>query len=239
MIIEIINWEKYNPRKDIKASTWMRVQNSLFENHEFFDLTHSEICFWLYLMSIASKKQSGTVILVRSHAIAIGRFTDKVIDSSIQKLININCVSIRNAHVTDSKQGGTLPDLTGPDLTGPDLTGTDTLALDKSTAVASHHSVEFDQVLAVFGSRGIKPNLSSSWLIAFPEPDWIIQEINKAISWENANPRSRKKNFGRFVTNWLTRGWDSRKLQTTRLTTNQQHSMNNAAMMEKIKKGEL
>lgn len=98
--IEILNWEKFNPRKDLKATSWVRLQNSLFEDPQFYDFDHSEICFWIYVISLASKKQNGQVLLNFNHAERIGRFSEETIHSALKKLIEINCVHVRNEDVT-------------------------------------------------------------------------------------------------------------------------------------------
>lgn len=98
--IELLNWDKYNPRKDLKATTWMRFQNSIFENPQFFDFDHSEICFWIYLLCMASKAQKANITVNIKHAEHIGRFKRSVIDSSIKKLIEIKCIESRYADVT-------------------------------------------------------------------------------------------------------------------------------------------
>jgi hypothetical protein len=100
--LELLNWDKYNPRKDLKATTWMRFQNSIYEDPQFFDFDHGEICFWIYLLCMASKKQSSTVIVNITHAERIGRFKKSTIDSCIEKLKHINCVTERHAHVTST-----------------------------------------------------------------------------------------------------------------------------------------
>jgi hypothetical protein len=105
--IEILNWEKFNPRKDLKATSWVRLQNSIFEDHQFFDFDHSEICFWIYLISLASKKQNGTVLLNLAHAERIGRFSIETIHSAIQKLSNIDCVQKHSEHVTSTSRART------------------------------------------------------------------------------------------------------------------------------------
>ncbi len=51
-----------------------------------------------------------------------------------------------------------------------------------------------------------------AWLTAFPDARWIIAEVKKALVWEAANPKRRKKLFGRFMANWMMRNWDSRKI---------------------------
>src|ERR1041385_4385260 len=106
--IEILNWDKYNPRKDLKATTWVRLQNSLFEDPSFFDFTHSELMFWVYLLSIASKKQSGQIRFNWNHAERIGRFKRDDICSAFEKLQSLECVRtsgpVRNVDVTPTSR---------------------------------------------------------------------------------------------------------------------------------------
>lgn len=98
--LTINNWDTYNPRKDLKATSWLRFQNSIFEDPQFYDFSHSEICFWVYVLCCASKRQCQTIIINISHAERIGRFSYETIKNSIEKLKDINCVTERHVDVT-------------------------------------------------------------------------------------------------------------------------------------------
>lgn len=102
--IEILNWDKYNPRKDLKATTWVRLQNSLFEDPSFFEFSHAELLTWIYLLSQCSKKLSGTIRLSFAHAERIARLKRKDVESAIEKLESLQCVRVsergRNVDVT-------------------------------------------------------------------------------------------------------------------------------------------
>ena len=115
--IKITKWETYQPRKDLKASIWFRLQNSLFEDPNFFDFDHSEVCFWIYLLSFASKKQSGDIRLSYTHAERVGRFKRQTIESTLKKLQELQCIEVdacnkpeiepertRHAHVTQTSR---------------------------------------------------------------------------------------------------------------------------------------
>lgn len=67
---------------------------------------------------------------------------------------------------------------------------------------------------ATFLSRRVSEEKQTSFLEAFPDPRWIVQESIKAISWEKVN--SKKKDFSRFLFNWFSRGWDRRNLKYNR-----------------------
>jgi hypothetical protein len=91
--IEIKNWDRFNGRKDIKQASWFRLNNSIFEDADFFDFSHSELMFWIYLLSLASKKQSGQILLNTEHAYRIGRFDERTLKESIEKLVRLDCIT--------------------------------------------------------------------------------------------------------------------------------------------------
>jgi hypothetical protein len=101
--VEIINWDKFNPRKDIKATHWFRLDNAIFENPDFFDFSHAEICFFVYLLSQASKKMAGAISLNLEHANRIGRFSDNEITSALDKLEQLSIIKYdKNEYVTQT-----------------------------------------------------------------------------------------------------------------------------------------
>lgn len=106
--VTILNWEKFNPRKDLKATNWLRLQNTLFEDPNFFDFDHSELLFWIYLLSIASKKMSGEIRFNQAHAERIGRFNEVTIEEAFARLEEFQCVQItlipRHAGVTSTSR---------------------------------------------------------------------------------------------------------------------------------------
>jgi hypothetical protein len=107
--VSILNWSKWNPRKDLKATSWLRFQNSIFEDPQFFDFDHSELLFFIYLLCQASKKQSGDVDIHISHAIRVCKFQREIIVSAIEKLVQIQCVRTRDVDVTSTNADVTLP----------------------------------------------------------------------------------------------------------------------------------
>lgn len=68
MIVTICNWEKYNGRKDIKRPWWFKLSNTLLEDSQFYNMNGEEIRAWIYLLSQASKHQTGSIHLDEVHA---------------------------------------------------------------------------------------------------------------------------------------------------------------------------
>ena len=59
MMIEILNWAKYNPRSDVKATTWMRVNNDYLTR--MFKFSNEEKLVWIGLLSEASVTRGGAI----------------------------------------------------------------------------------------------------------------------------------------------------------------------------------
>jgi hypothetical protein len=59
VIIEIINWDKWNEkRKDVKSPSWLRLNNTLPTSQDLYGLTAEEKWVWVALLCVASQKQS-------------------------------------------------------------------------------------------------------------------------------------------------------------------------------------
>lgn len=59
-----------------------------------------------------------------------------------------------------------------------------------------------------FSLRNVTKETQQAFLDAYPDPKWVAQQAFKALAWEVMNPAKKKKNFPRFLGNWLSRGWD-------------------------------
>jgi hypothetical protein len=64
---------------------------------------------------------------------------------------------------------------------------------------------QFVDISSILLSRKITEGVQTSWLDAYGDSAWIKSEIKKAIAWEESDPSRRKKNFAKFITNWLGR----------------------------------
>jgi DNA-binding MarR family transcriptional regulator len=75
--------------------------------------------------------------------------------------------------------------------------------------------IQFDPERGIF--CGIPDQVFARWEQAFPGVD-IDAELVKAEAWYQANPRRRKKNTDRFITNWLASASKDRQQASLRLT---------------------
>lgn len=91
--IEFVNWERHQPRKDIKHPSWFAVQNRILEDAKLFDLTDAEWKCFLYLLCQASQQNSACVKINLAHAKRVCGILESIVKSTISKLTyaNVTC----------------------------------------------------------------------------------------------------------------------------------------------------
>lgn len=94
--ITILGWDKYNPRKDVAAPSWFRMQHNLFSHWQFYDFTHVEMCAWIYFLCEASHRNEGGKLTVNyEHAHRVARIDSTAINSAIKKLKQNQVIEVR------------------------------------------------------------------------------------------------------------------------------------------------
>jgi len=59
--IRFINWEKYNPRKELKSLSWLRLDADIGFSESLFGLNAESKWLWIFLLSYLAKKNSDTI----------------------------------------------------------------------------------------------------------------------------------------------------------------------------------
>jgi len=96
MRIRIVSWEKFNPRKDVKASSWLRFENNFFSNPRFFKCSVETKLIWIYFLCEASQKQSGDITICPDLIFALTKIPNSKILSSIEQLIENDQIVVLN-----------------------------------------------------------------------------------------------------------------------------------------------
>lgn len=220
--IEVVNWTKYNPRTTSKKPSWFRLDNNFLTGQKYFDLNASEKLLGVLLMSLVSQANGAPIVLNYDYLKTFTKLSDEAISKALKIYIDRETLHVtRTRHVRATRVSGivTLRDSHATDgrtdgHNEQDITDeTDSAEPDASASCApAEPFVSNLRVSEILRDRKVTTLVQASWIEAYPEPPWIIQEVFRAISWEESNPGRRKKNFGRFMGNWLARGWDRRSL---------------------------
>lgn len=205
MIIRFKNWERYNGRSDVVNCTWFRLSNSFLQDPKIYSLEIEEVYAMLYLLCEASKSsKKGEVYINHDHARNMARISNRNLDRTIEKLKELQLIETRALR-------GTFAAVALTDR----QTDIQTDRQSESSVPenqAPSHLPQFETIKEIIKSRNISLKVQEAWASAYPDSNWICQEIKKAIAWEAANPQKKKRHFSRFMGNWLSSGWDkSRK----------------------------
>jgi hypothetical protein len=56
--LNIVNWEKYNPKRAQKTYSWLRLNNDFFEDERLYEMSAEHKLLFVVLLCLASKKNS-------------------------------------------------------------------------------------------------------------------------------------------------------------------------------------
>lgn len=101
--VTLLNWEKYQFRKQVKHPSWFRLENRLWQDQQFFYFSAEERWVWICLLSLASQKQSATLNIGLEWFSINSGVGIPTIESALQKLKDNKCLEYtlhaRNVHV--------------------------------------------------------------------------------------------------------------------------------------------
>lgn len=202
MDVCVLNWKKFNSEGSTRKKAWFKCDAFMVDSPNFADFTAPEFKVWIYILSMCARQNSGELRINLSHVCRISALRWNNFVSAVRKLESIQALNVKNDK---------FPNLTSANPVRKRGKKEATTEEPKTTAPA--FLPELERVSATLIERGVSLDAQNAWLAAFPEPEWVIGEIRKALSWETADPRRKKKIFSRFMNNWLTKAWDMRRLE--------------------------
>ncbi len=135
--------------------------------------------------------------------LAFRKKSEKAKDSANARWNNANAMRphyerIANAPVFDANQE--------PGTSNQEPIDQKTCADPQAASPPKQSKSTFDYSTGLF--NGLSAEMLAAWREAYPAID-VRQEIAKAKAWLLANPKNRKSNIERFLTNWLTKAQDN------------------------------
>ena len=197
------------------------MQNDFFHDQAVFTLSAEQKVLYLFTLCECSKKNSDVISLSTNYISAVLNMSADDVLRNIEVVENAGLfcpqkdAKRRGKTRNDGESLGVrrptdITDITNErNVTNETYERTDIAPSSPSDTLEAVE--EFRSVREILESRKVSPKVQRSWLNAFPDPEWITSEIRKSLCWEDANPKRKKKNYGAFMTNWLSRGWDRRR----------------------------
>ncbi len=197
--LEIVNFDKYNPRGDVKKHSWFRFENTLLESADFYSWSGEQIKAFIYLLSQASRKRSGKIRVIPDHALRACMIKPKDLQATIEKLEALDMVHVHGTRTSRARDADVA-------LRTDGRTNERTDAPTAPPPAAELTLVRNPGAAKILSERGVTQAQFDAWLAAYPNQAWVEQEILKAASWEAADATRRKKKFAPFIANWLSKG---------------------------------
>lgn len=60
--LEVLNWDKYNPRTDSKKPSWFRLENNIATGPAFFGLDCEQKWLWVFILSLVSQNNGDPIV---------------------------------------------------------------------------------------------------------------------------------------------------------------------------------
>ena len=221
--IYIVNFEEYNPRKDIKKHSWFRVDNTISSSRKLHGLSPAQKWFWICLVSLCSFEQRDHTemdyeywshqfsIPLEDLKSAIDHFKKKGMISFEAETITVS--KTENEEKTKTNVGGTDTNAherkraLQTDITDNTL---QTDKTDNNTTTAENFKISAgfeDEPILKEVLPFISPTVQENWLKRY-EKTWITQVLVDAVMYylnkTNQKPHEIKDWGGKLVA-WVRR----------------------------------
>lgn len=244
--ITVLGWEKHNGNKK-KGHRSFLLETRFFEDEKISQLRLIEVVLFLKCLCIAGELMSSQFTIHAGLMPKRWRINDKLLQDCCETLQSFQLVTYekveslknrieknrieknRNRISTAVENSTSMP---------PQLVPAVVEKVSKKTGAI--FELEHDQTAFTL-LQDVTKDLQTKWLAAYPSPDWIVHEIKKADVWMTANPSKRPKNFGRFMSGWLAKGFESYRkgLPTNQKTYSQKNADALSEMLQMVDEGTL
>lgn len=106
--VKVKNFDKYNPRKDLKAMSWFRLQSNINTSQTLFDLSAEGRWLWIFILCECCRNVSDTITLRIRYVNSMTGISDKKINEYILIMQDCQLLEIltdtRNELVTNTNE---------------------------------------------------------------------------------------------------------------------------------------
>jgi len=106
MRVEIVNWGKYQPRKDYKSTPWLRLDNKIINDFKISQLSPAEKWLWITILALAATENNSSFETSVEHLAKIADIEHNDTNSGLKKLSNFGMITTderdTNGYVRDT-----------------------------------------------------------------------------------------------------------------------------------------
>lgn len=212
--IELLHFEKLiRKQTDKDRLYWFAFDHETLQHPDFFDVTGDELKVYCWVCCVATKANQKKIRLHIEHASRLLALDKNIILSTIEKLNNKRWLSGSEpqrspARAPAEPQQGSYDTIrydTNTVGTEPENPGS--MQAAKKVGIGPISQVTWP-VPAEAILKTVRHEVQRNWISIYPQ-DWVCGELVKASTWLIENPsRAPKKNYSRFLSSWLNRGWE-------------------------------
>lgn len=93
--VQVKNWDKFNPRSDVKSSVWYRQQNDFFNDPTFYKTSPETRLIYIYILCCASKKMAAGIAKINLEMVADQTLIDiQKVQKAIKNLEKLELISL-------------------------------------------------------------------------------------------------------------------------------------------------
>jgi len=208
--IRIKNWKKYQHYKG-RTPPWIKLHAGLLDDYEFECLTDMNkiqlIAIWLLASRSRDYHPEGDPLLPED-VLYLSKKSGLKTKIDLAPLISSGfIICYHSASVSLATDKHSVP--TDLDLETykeeTETEGTFAPTPEKGNGSGSKQSVSWDNSFS-----GITAEMVTDWSKAYPAID-VPLHLRRMDQWLISNPTKRKKNYYRFINNWLTRAQEKGK----------------------------
>lgn len=231
--IRVNNFDKFNPRKDLKKMPWVRLENDYYDREALFDEEPLTCYLFTFLLCQCAQKNSEEINLNKKFLVTKSRLHSSHFEDALKRLEKKGVITITsdNDDVSTiesdrirSDSIGFVPNVTNvtnvTERDGTERNVTNLTSKDKGPINELKGDTLAEEILT-----SVTATLQQKWLDCYGDAEFIKQELKKANLWIEANPgRGPKSQMGRFIGNWLSRAWESHRKRTPTSKAEQRQS---------------
>jgi hypothetical protein len=223
--LQVLNFETYNPRKDRTRHHYSRIENDIWES--LHDLDSNSKLLFIFLITNATKYRNsheisnGFVSLSLDFIQTFTKVRPSSILVSLSRLEEKQLVKVLSGNQAVTKRGPReekrreekeekrreekTPHAEIIEKPKLEIISSQVANANLRGCIESFKGNEnVERLLAE-----VKHDVQKAWLQTYPTREWIFDELLKANTWIITNPHKKPKQFARFMTNWLNRGFEN------------------------------